>query len=114
MAKTAKVKRTLPYLQRLVQDEYVQDQLREAAVGLRKAYGRAASKRTQAPDDKKLYGSLRRAATSIRNATVALRRPEPPPKRRGRKLLIITVAAGAAAMLTRLGQPDESSVVSSS
>src|SRR5947209_10963590 len=104
MAQTNKAKRTLPYVQRLLEDEYVQDQLREAAIGLRKTYGRAARKRTQAPDDKKLYESLRRAATSIRNATVALRRPEPPPKRRVRKLLIIVAAAGAAAMLTRLGR----------
>jgi ferric-dicitrate binding protein FerR (iron transport regulator) len=102
MAKTGKAKGTLPYVRRLLEDEYVQDQLREATIGLRNAYGRAAQKRTQAPDDKKLYGSLRRAATSIRNATVALRQPEPPPKRRGRKLLIIAATAGAAAMLTRL------------
>src|SRR5436305_10674323 len=109
MAKTSKAKRTLPYVQSLLEDEYVQAQLREAAIGLRKAYGRAARKRTQAADDKMLYESLRRTATSIRNAIVALRRPEPPPKRRGRKLLIVAAAAGAAAMLTRLGRNGEDS-----
>ncbi len=112
MARTNKAKATLPYVQRLLQDEYVQEQLREAVVGLRNAYGRAARKRSQAPEDKKLYDSLRRAATSIRNATMALRKPEPPPKRRGRKLLIIAVAAGAAAMLTRLGKRQEHSTTS--
>jgi hypothetical protein len=102
MAKSSKAKSALPYLQRVLEDEYVQEQLRDAAVGLRKAYSRATKKRVQATDDRKLYGSLRRAATSIRNAIMALRKPEPPPKRRGRKLLIITLAAGGAALLTRL------------
>jgi hypothetical protein len=107
MAKTEKAKAALPYVQRVLEDEYVQEQVREAVIGLRNVYGRAARKRSQAADDKKLYGSLRRAATSIRNATMALRTPEPPPNRRGRKLLIIAVAAGAAATLTRLGRHEE-------
>jgi ferric-dicitrate binding protein FerR (iron transport regulator) len=117
MAKADKAKATLPYMQRLLEDEYVQEQVREAIAGLRIAYGRAARRPAQAPDDKKVYGNLRRAATSIRNATMALRKTEPPPKRRGRKLLIIVCAAGAAAMLTRLGrgqeQPATSPVVAS-
>jgi ferric-dicitrate binding protein FerR (iron transport regulator) len=95
MAKSEKAKAALPYLQRLLEDEYVQEQVREAVVGLRNAYGRAARKRTQA------------AATSIRNATMALRKPEPPPKRRARKLLITAAAAGAAAMLARLGRHEQ-------
>jgi hypothetical protein len=94
----------MPYLQRLLKDEYVQEQLREAALGLRNAYARAASKGVQATDDRRLYASLRRAATSVRNVGLALRKPEPPPKRRGRKLLIIAVAASGAALLTRLGR----------
>jgi hypothetical protein len=93
--------RPLPYLQRLVQDEYVQEQLRDAIVGLYDAYRRASTKRHQVVEDKKLYGSLRRAATSIRNATFALRPPEPPRKHRVRKLLIIGSAAGGALLLAR-------------
>jgi hypothetical protein len=108
MAKTT-AKSALPYLRRLLEDEYVQEQLREAVIGLRTVYGRAARKRTQAADDKKLYASLRRAVTSIRNAVRELRETEPPPKRRGRKLLIVAVAAGGAAMLTRLGRQDRPS-----
>ena len=104
MAKTSNAQSALPYVQRLLEDEYVQEQLRDAAKGLRNAYGRAARQRAQATDDKKLYASLRRAATSIRNATTALRKPEPPPKRRVRKVLIIALAAMGAALLTRLGR----------
>jgi hypothetical protein len=75
MAKTKNAKSALPHVQRLLEDEYVQEQIRNAATGLRNAYGRAARKRAQATEDKKLYGSLRHAATSIRNATIALQRP---------------------------------------
>jgi hypothetical protein len=103
MAKT-KANSSLPYVQRLLEDEYLHERLREAAVGLRGVYGRAATKKANAADDKKLYASLRHAATSIRDAALELRKPEPPPKRRLRKLLIIGLAAGGAAMLTRLGR----------
>jgi hypothetical protein len=110
MAKTRQRNSKLSYVQRLLEDETIQEQLREAAVALRGAYDRAAKKRAYAADDKKLYGNLRRAATSIRDATFALRKAEPPPKRRARKLIIFTLAAGGAAMLTRLGrEPADSS-----
>lgn len=104
MQKRTAPRSPLPYLERLLEDEYVQQQLREAAMGLRNAYARAARKGAEATDDRKLYRSLRRATTSVRNAGLALRQPEPPPKRRVRKLLIFAVAAGGAAMLARLGR----------
>jgi len=105
MAKTTKAKLTLPYLERLVEDEYVQDQLRNGASALLHAYQRAVRQPTQAPQDKKLYGNLRRAATSIRNATMALRHaPEPPPKHRGRNLLIIGLSIGATVALGKWAQ----------
>ena len=104
MATSSKAKSALPYLQNLLEDEYVQEQLRDSVRALRDVYGRAAREREQAADDKRLYQDLRRAATSIRDLTKAFRKPEPPPKRRGRNLLIIALAATGAAMLTRLGR----------
>ena len=46
--------------------------------------------------DKKLYRSLREAATSIRNVARRVEEP-PPPKRTGRKALAAGVSAGAIA-----------------
>jgi hypothetical protein len=112
MATTSKAKSALPYVQRLLEDKYVQDQLRDATVGVRSTYRRAVRRRGQATDDKKLYRSLRRAATSIRNATIALRRPEPPPKRRGRKMLVIALCAGGTALLAILVQKQQSGISS--
>ena len=100
MAKTSKAKSALPYLQRLLEDEFVQEQLRNAALGLRGAYGRARTKRSQATDDKVLYRNLRKAATSVRNTASALRHPEPPPKRRLRKVAGVALAIGGCAWLT--------------
>jgi L-lactate utilization protein LutB len=112
MAKTEKAQSTFGYLERLLEDEYVQDQLRSAIAGLRDTYRRAARQRAEATEDRQLYKNLRRAATSIRNAAIALRQPEPAPKRRGRKLLIITLAAGATAILTKLVQKRQSAALS--
>lgn len=104
MGESKNAKPLLAHLQRLLEDEYVQEQLVEAVSGLRGAYARAARKRAQAAEDKKLYGSLRRAAISARNAVIALREPEPPPPRRGRNLLILGLAIGAAVAITKTAQ----------
>lgn len=101
MAKTkkAKAKSALPYARRLLEDEYVQEQLRSAAGGLRAAYDRALRQRADATEDKRLYRNLRQAATSVRNAATALQRPKPEPKRRLRKVAVLAVAVGGCALL---------------
>jgi hypothetical protein len=97
MAKTKKkAKSAAPYVQRLVEDEYVHDQLMNAAARLREAYDRASSKKAKAADDKRFYNHVREAAGSLRNAANAIQR-KPPPRKRGRKVLIVAGAAGAAA-----------------
>ena len=96
------------YIQRLLEDEYVQRQLVEAAGGLRSVYGRASTKRAKAAEDKELFGSLRRASTAIRNAVIALRRPEPEPERRGRSVVVaIAVLAGTVLIIRRTSRQAE-------
>ena len=75
-------KSAIHYAQRLFEDEYVQGQLRDAATGIRSAYDRISKKPERAAEDKKVYRSVRRAATSTRNALLALRRPSPSPSPR--------------------------------
>src|SRR5436190_22664605 len=98
--KTKKAKSTIPYLQRLAEDDYIQAQLRNAAGRLREAYSRTRRERGRAVEDKKLYANLREAATSIRKAASRLQR-KPKPKRRGRKIAAVAAAAGGAALLWR-------------
>jgi hypothetical protein len=115
MAKSKKPKSALPYVQRLLEDEYVQEQLRDAASGLRAVYQRARTRRTEAAEDKRLYGKLRKAATSVRRAATALQRPKPKPKRRLPKLTAAAATIGGGALLatTRARQKQRSTAASS-
>ncbi len=102
MAKTDKAKSALPYARRLLEDEYVQEQLRNAAGALRSAYGRARREKANATEDKRLYGNLRQAATSLRRATSALQRPQPQPKPKRwlRKAVTLACTLGGCVWLT--------------
>ena len=99
MAKSQQAQQALPYLRALADDEYVQDQIRHALDGLASASRRIARKRGKAAEDKKLYANLRQAATSVRNASQALKRQKPKPKRRGRKVIAVAAIGGGIALL---------------
>jgi len=89
------------YAQRLVDNEYVQENLGEAIANLRAAYRRVSKRRVRPATDQRLRGQLRQAAASLAEAASALssgrRKPK---KRRGRRVIIaLGVAAGVAAAL---------------
>jgi predicted RNA-binding Zn ribbon-like protein len=107
MAKTSNAKSASTYIQRLLEDEYVQEQLRNAAVGLRQAYQRTQSKGGRAAEDKQLYDNLRHAATSVRRAATTLQRPKPNPKRTrpvGKLAIGALAIGGGAYLVTKRGQ----------
>ena len=92
-----------PYVQRLVQDAELRDNLRTAYESGRSAYGRLNNGKAPTKallDDKKLHKDLQHAADSLRSASDALRDG---PKRRKRKgglgrLLLITLIGGGVAL----------------
>lgn len=90
-----------PYVRRLLEDRYVQEQLQSALAGARGAYERIRHRGTAAAEDKKLYGNLRQAASSMRNVANAMQRPKPQPKRRFQKLAAAGLAAGSALLVAR-------------
>jgi 23S rRNA pseudoU1915 N3-methylase RlmH len=113
MATTDKAKSALPYARRLLEDEYVQEQLRSAAGALRTAYARARQQKADAAEDKRLYDHVREAATSLRKATTALQRPKPAPKKhRLRKAATLAFAIGGSAWLTAKLQKSRQGVAS--
>ncbi len=67
-----------PYVQRLIEDEDLRDNLREAYEAGRDAYDRASGAKRPADvlDDKKLQKDLRSASENLRAATEALREPQ--------------------------------------
>jgi ferric-dicitrate binding protein FerR (iron transport regulator) len=101
MPSTAKAKSALPYLTQLLEDDFIQSELRHAAQGLRAVYERTREEPAKATEDKRVYANLRRAATSIRNAATALQRPKPQPKKRPiGKIATLAFAAGGCVLLT--------------
>src|SRR4051812_43580946 len=100
-AKAARSAGTNPYIQRLVQDAELRDNLRDAIEQSRKAYNRLSNGKAPTKalmEDKKLQKDLREAAMSLRDVGMALRDgPKRKRKRRlGRKLLVLAVGAGLA------------------
>jgi hypothetical protein len=92
-----------PYIQRLIEDSDLRDNVRTALDASKSAYERLSN--GKAPhkalvEDKKLQKDLQEAADAIRAATMSLtEKPKRKGKRKGgigRKLLIVVVGAGAA------------------
>ncbi len=109
-----------PYVQRLIEDEELRTDLREAYDSARNAYGRMSNGKGPAKalmDDKKVQRELRQAAESLRDASDRLRG-----KRQGgggtlRKLFVFGIIGAIAvlilsegarkALLDRLFGPEE-------
>jgi hypothetical protein len=94
-----------PYVQRLVDDEDLRQNIVEAYESSRHAFGRLNNGKSPTKaifDDKKLQKDLKQAAESIRYASVALR--EAPKQQRsggfGRLLLVGLVGGGLALALS--------------
>jgi hypothetical protein len=91
-----------PYIRRLIEDEDLRENLRDAYEALRHAYGRASNGKGPAKaivEDKKVHNDLRNAAESLREASEQLRGRK---RRRpfARLLFIGIVAAGLALVLS--------------
>ena len=100
----AQAARNNPYVQRVVEDDELRDNLRTAYDSAKKAYERMSNGKGPAKailDDKKTQKELQAAATSLKEAADALRGGKKKRKgRRGGKLLLLLVGAGAALALS--------------
>jgi hypothetical protein len=94
--------RTNPYIQRMIEDEDLRDNLRTAFDSARKAYSRMSNGKgpvRSLTEDKKVQKELREAASSLREAADSLRGKKKK-RRRGRLLLVGLVGAGLALALS--------------
>jgi hypothetical protein len=91
-----------PYVQRIVTDAELHDNVRVAFESAKSAYERLANGKAPTKvimDDKKLHKDLKNAAEALRDAGSALREAPQKKKRRGgfgRKLLVLFIGAGVA------------------
>lgn len=102
MAKKSKADQAKIAVTRLVSDEEVQTQLRDASLRLREAWARASKRSaSKAAQDKKIYEKVRDAATSLARAAKLMRKEPEPPKRTGRKVVAGAALAGGAAFAAK-------------
>ena len=94
--------RSNEYVQRLVEDGELRDNLRTAFDSAKKAYSRINGKGPMKAltDDKKTQKELKEAASSLREAADGLRGKKKKKRRKGRVLLLALVGAGAALALS--------------
>jgi hypothetical protein len=92
-----------PYVQRLIQDADLRDNLKVAYESGRSAYDRLNNGKAPAKalmDDKKLHRDLQHAADSLRSASDALRDGPKKKKRKGGigRLLLLAIIGGGVAL----------------
>ncbi len=97
------IKKATPYIQRLIQDAQLRENVRTAFDSSRSAYARLSNGKPATKvliEDKKLQRDLQHAVEALRDATTAL--TEAPKKQAkksrgfGRKLMILTLGFGLA------------------
>ena len=92
-----------PYVQRIVEDAELRENVRVALENAKSAYGRLTNGKpaTKVLDDKKLHKEVRQAAESLRDATQALREGPMKKKRKRRgfaRLLLVGIIGAAIAL----------------
>ena len=93
-----KAVRSNPYVQRVMDDPELRENLRSAFDSARKAYGRMNGKGPvkAVTEDKKTQKELRDAAASLKEAADGLRGQKKKKRRKGRLFLLAIVGAGVA------------------
>jgi adenylosuccinate synthase len=94
-----KAVRSNTYVQRLVEDDELRDNLRNAFESARKAYVRMSNGKgpvKAVTENKKVQKDLREAATSLKDAAESLRDGKKKKRRKSRLLLIAIIGGGIA------------------
>ena len=97
-----KAVRSNPYVQRVMDDPELRENLRSAFDSARKAYGRMNGKGPvkAVTEDKKTQKELKDAAASLKNAADGLRGQKKKKSRKGRLFLLAIVGAGVALVVS--------------
>jgi hypothetical protein len=95
-----------PYVQRLLEDDELRDNLRDAFESAKKAYGRATGNGKgpvkAVTSDKKTQKELRKAAEALKDANERLRRPQKKRSKLGR-LILLAIVGGIVALVLSEG-----------
>jgi hypothetical protein len=95
-----------PYVQRLIEDEDLRDNLKDAYSSAKKAYGRATgggkSPVKAVTSDKKVQKEMRQAAEALQEARDRLQKPRKRKHRLGR-LIVLAIIGGVVALVVSEG-----------
>jgi hypothetical protein len=102
-ADVANITKAYPYIQRLIEDASLRENVQQAIDSSKKAYGRLSNGKAPQKallEDKKLQADIRRVYESVRDASSALQEaPKKKPRkarRFGRRLFVLAVGGGLA------------------
>jgi hypothetical protein len=99
MSTTDQLARVVPYIERVVEDKYIQDEIGQAITELRRSARRLKGQSaSEALKDRKLRSRLADAAGSLTKAGRALAE-QPAPKRRRLPLVLLLVAGAGVSVL---------------
>jgi hypothetical protein len=106
--KAAQTARSNPYVQRLIDDEDLRQNIVQAYESVRDAYARLSNGKSptkQIFDDKKLQKHIKQAAGNVRDASVALHEAPKKQKKRGGlgRVLLLGIIGGAVALAVSEG-----------
>jgi hypothetical protein len=107
MTATESASRLGPYVERLLQNAYVQDNLLDAVENLREAYERAQKRRVEPARDEKIRRQLRQSVLSFQKAGEALRSGRQKPKKHRARRTLILAGLGAVGVAAALATSDE-------
>jgi hypothetical protein len=100
MSRSSRAARVTPYARELLENPYVQENLRDGAGKLRAAYGRMQKRRVEPTRDERLRRQVVSAAQSLGEAARAVRTGRRGPERRWPKRLAVIGGLGAAGTVT--------------
>ena len=107
MTATESASRLGPYVERLLQNAYVQDNLLDAVENLREAYERAQKRRVEPARDEKIRRQLRQSVLSLQKAGEALKSGRQKPKKRRAKRTLVLASLGAIGVAAALAASEE-------
>ena len=107
MTATESASRLGPYVERLLQNAYVQDNLLDAVENLREAYELAQKRRVEPARDEKIRRQLRQSVLSLQKAGEALKSGRQKPKKHRAKRTLVLASLGAVGVAAALAASDE-------
>jgi hypothetical protein len=107
MTATESASRLGPYVERLLQNADVQDNLLDAVENLREAYERAQKRRVEPARDEKIRRQLGQSLLSLQKAGEALKSGRQKPKKHRAKRMLALASLGAVGVAGALAASEE-------